>query len=754
MKRSRWLIILALAAALAAGAQALAQQRADRDPHIGYAFPAGGRPGTEFDIVVGGQYLKSVTEGFISGGGAEVKVGKHYQHMARGEYIGLSMKIRFARERLEEIAEKKGRKERVTLEEVHKEAGVTQEDLDRMAEYRKRDSDPKRQLNPQLMEETTLHVTFAANAKPGERELRLISPSGMSNPVYVHVSQSPEYRETEPNDVKPDPVVAGNLPTVANGQIMPGDVDRFSFQAKRGQRLVLSGAARELMPYLADAVPGWFQAVLALYDAGGKELAYANAFGFHQDPVIYFEVPQDGEYIVEIRDAIYRGREDFVYRLTIGEFPYITNIFPLGGRAGTPVTANLYGWNLPTDKFTLDTHYDRGQNTRFLQVKTPAGIISNRVAYAVEMQPEIFEQESNDANPKAQKVALPVIVNGHIDSPDDVDVFRFEGTKNEPFVAEVYARRLNSPLDSLLRLFDAGGVEVAASDDNEDKGAALITHHADSRLAIKLPSTGTFYLRMADAQRKGGKEYAYRLSIRPPRPDFELRVVPSSVIAHAGGSVPITVYVLRRDGFDDDVALELENAPKGFQLSGAWAPAGLDKIRMTLTVPQMPSTEPLSLTLRGQSMNRSRRFVHTAVPAEAMMQAFAYHHLVPAKDWTVAVTGKTEKPKIALRQDRVKLSASQPVQIGALLAQGMVPSDIRMELSEPPDGISIQKVTPDPSGVIITLKAEGKAKVGLKGNLIFNAFTERSYVNAEGKKSPPQKRLVGMLPAITFEVGK
>ena len=44
-----------------------------------------------------------------------------------------------------------------------------------------------------------------------------------------------------------------------NGQIMPGDVDRFSFRARKGMRLVAIGAMRELIPYIADAVPGWFQ---------------------------------------------------------------------------------------------------------------------------------------------------------------------------------------------------------------------------------------------------------------------------------------------------------------------------------------------------------------------------------------------------------------------------------------------------------------------------------------------------------------
>jgi len=36
---------------------------------------------------------------------------------------------------------------------------------------------------------------------------------------------------------------------------------------------VIAVHARELIPYIADAVPGWFQASITLYDGSGKELA-------------------------------------------------------------------------------------------------------------------------------------------------------------------------------------------------------------------------------------------------------------------------------------------------------------------------------------------------------------------------------------------------------------------------------------------------------------------------------------------------
>src|ERR1035437_8645521 len=81
------------------------------------------------------------------------------------------------------------------------------------------------------------------------------------------------------------------LPCTVNGQVASGEVNRYRFKARKGQRLVLTTEARSLIPYIADAVPGWFQPVLALYDATGKELAYDDDYRFNPDPVIFFEVP-------------------------------------------------------------------------------------------------------------------------------------------------------------------------------------------------------------------------------------------------------------------------------------------------------------------------------------------------------------------------------------------------------------------------------------------------------------------------------
>jgi hypothetical protein len=628
--------------------------RAQRNPDIGYVYPAGGRQGTTFQVAISGQYLDGVTDVDICGGGIKATVLEHVKPL-NGKQIAL------LRDRLKELqgmmnSEKPSEPNIATAPDanaaINPEPKMDKKALQKeMTEIKEKLANPKNRNrdNPQLAEDVTIRVVVAPDAEPGERELRLKTALGLSNPLTFYVGRLPEYTEKEPKNSTTEAGMSITLPAIVNGQILPGDVDRFRFQARKGQQLVASVSAQELLPYLADAVPGWFQATLALYDAKGNELAYDDDYRFHPDPVLYYDIPKDGEYTIEIRDSIYRGREDFVYRIALGELPFVTSIFPLGGPTGTQTTVEMKGWNLPAGGMTMDAR-DKKPGTYPLFVCREERI-SNRVPFAVDTLPECLEQEPNYSQGSAQPVSLPIIVNGRIDQPGDVDVFRFEGRDGNEIVAEVYARRLDSPLDSVLKLTDANDHQIAFNDDYEDKGAGLTTHQADSRLSVTLPANGTYYLHISDAQHKGGEAYSYRLRISPPQPDFELRVVPSSINARAGATVPITIYALRKDGFSDNIALTLKDAPRGFKLSGGKVPANQDQVRLTLTVPPTPSEEPISLRLEGRAIIQGREVVHPAVPAEDMMQAFIYRHLVPAKDLKVAVL-----PRGAPRSPATKLA--------------------------------------------------------------------------------------------------
>jgi hypothetical protein len=740
-------------------AQAPAQQVS---PRIGYVYPAGGQQGTTFKVTIGGQSMNGVSAALISGAGVQAKVIGYERPPTPKEFTEL-------REKAQKLMEKRAAA-RNSGAATFAPPAWTPEDEKMLAEIRAKIA--KRiaaQANPALAETATAEVTLAPDAPPGERELRLETPTGLSNPVVFCAGQLPEFskppasvtpalnlraaRDADPRGRRPKTDMEITLPATVNGQILPGEADRFRFAARKGQRLVFVVSARALIPYLADAVPGWFQVTLTLFDAKGRELAYDDDFRFNPDPVLFYEVPADGEYAFEIKDAIFRGREDFVYRIAVGELPFVTGIFPLGSRGGERATVELTGWNLPSDRQAVDTKNQKS-GTLLLSVRKD-GLLSNPVLFALDNLPECPETEPNDRPENAQPVAPPVIVNGRVDRPGDWDVFRFEGRAGSEIVAEVFARRLNSPLDSVLKLTDAGGRQLAFNDDHEDKSEGLTTHHADSRISCKLPADGIYLLHLGDAQHQGGADHGYRLHLGPPRPDFELRVVPSSINVRGGTSVPITVYALRKDGFAGEITLGLRDAPAALALSGARIPADQDKIRLTLTAREARGTDVYDLDLAGRASIQGQVIVGPAVPAEDMMQAFAYRHLVPSKELKVAVSGRG--PALGIREgSAVKIPAGGEARIRIRIA---VPAarfldNIQLELSEPPDGIAIK----DPSSrsgdthVVVSCNA-AKAKPGLRGNLILLAFGERSRRSGDGKGPAEKQRVpLGAFPAIPFEV--
>lgn len=723
---------------------------AQQSPHAGYVYPAGGRRGTSAEVRVAGQYLNGASRAYVSGRGVTASVTEYVRPLTGAEAQRL-------RDEMQKLNQKRAAQ-----------AGFTDADRTRMEEIREKlEEVQRRQSIPALAEIVHVRVDISGDAAVGCRRLRLDTNAGLTNPLEFCVGELPEIVR-KPSRVGPaynvfngsTPVVRQTgrepeapmsitLPAVVNGQMMPGISDRYRFQAKQGQQIVIAAQARELIPYISDAVPGWFQAVVILRDGQGKELASADHYLFHPDPLMEFTIPVDGEYLAEIHDSIFRGREDFVYRLSIGELPVITGIFPLGGKPGH-IKAEVAGWNLPASRVSQNC---KGKSGDLCPISMKQGeLVSSAIPFALDSRPEAAAKQGSDRREQAQRVKLPSIVNGRIARPGARQFFRIDGRAGEEIVAEVTARRLGSPLDSVLRLTDVKGKELVYNDDYDDPAAGLLTHQADSYLAYRLPAKGSYYLELSDAQHKGGPEYAYRLRITHSQPDFQLLVAPSSVSLRAGTTAPVTVQAVRRDGFSGEIALRLKDAPADFTISGAAIPSGQDRVRITLSVPRTPVGLPLSIQLTGHANIDGRDVTHAAVPSEDMEQAFSYHHLVAEDAWMVRVIG-TGAGGLAWRaiDKPVKLAAG-----GATPVELSVPprfqAGVRLALNDPPEGISIQSVSERPGAVSVVLKVQAdKAKPGLKGNLIVDAFRE-VQPPANAKNQQRRRQPMGTLPAIPFEI--
>jgi hypothetical protein len=168
-------------------------------------------------------------------------------------------------------------------------------------------------------------------------------------------------------------------------------------------------------------------------------------------------------------------------------------------------------------------------------------------------------------------------------------------------------------------------------------------------------------------------------------------------------------------------------------------------------VPSNRIEKPRRLTLEGEAAVAGKKVRHSAVPAEDMMQAFAYRHLVPAQEWLVRVVGqgRARGPwKVAAVPVKVPAGGSAPFKLQ--IPADRIPGSLKFTLNEPPEGITIKGVSQSREGVAITLAADpAKAKPGLKGNLIVDAYLEA----AAGKQGNNRRRQpLGTLPAIPFEI--
>ena len=123
------------------------------------------------------------------------------------------------------------------------------------------------------------------------------------------------------------------------------------------------------------------------------------------------------------------------------------------------------------------------------------------------MAPNSFvsEKEPNGSFRQAQPIQFGKIIQGVIGEPKDVDVFRFEGKAGAEIVAEVFASRHGSSLDSILTLYDDKAHIIATSDDTDTT--------TDTLLRAKLPSDGPYFLSLIDAHDHGGATCVYHLTL-------------------------------------------------------------------------------------------------------------------------------------------------------------------------------------------------------------------------------------------------
>src|SRR5947207_3893615 len=229
--------------------------------------------------------------------------------------------------------------------------------------------------------------------------------------------------------------------------------------------------------------------------------------------------------------------------------PTGTHIFPAGGRRGTTVTVRVGGECFPPGmKFTLwgegvkappvlgatvnpryepsarrpprdadgagaaMTYPREWESTLTIAADAPLGPKFWRVSggwggtrlrpFLVGDLPEFIEREPNSDPEHAERITLPVVVNGQIAGERDLDFFVFTAKAGAVVVFDVLAARIGSPLDPVVEVTDLKGRRMEVEE---------VRVGTDPVLAFRVPATGDYRVSIANVGFQGGPAYVYRM---------------------------------------------------------------------------------------------------------------------------------------------------------------------------------------------------------------------------------------------------
>lgn len=260
---------------------------------------------------------------------------------------------------------------------------------------------PESQRQEDYPQAMAAEIKIAADARPGDRLVRMWTSQGVTLPLPFVVGDLPEVVEQE---IEGDPIpVSVSAPITINGRIYPReDVDVWTVKLVKGQTL-----SSEVV---ASSIGSPLDARLEIRDAQGRKRA-ENHNGLRDDPKMQFTAPDDGDYSISITDVRSDGGPAFVYRLTLR----IGNVTELG---------------------TGETNKGR-----------------------------VVREADEQGDPvRANFLPIPATGVGRISAAGESDTWNFSARQGENLEFDLRAHRSGSPLLGVLTVRDASGKSLATAE--------------------------------------------------------------------------------------------------------------------------------------------------------------------------------------------------------------------------------------------------------------------------------------------------
>ena len=531
------------------GARVSAEEAAEKKaaPALRSIFPLGGSPASRFEAVVRGENLEGV-------------------HAVSFDCRNVTAEIKEVRE---------------------VEAGESESEPDAPAAK-------KEQEQPKTVHEVRLGIEITPGAEVGAHALRLVTPRGVSNALWLMVDSEPVILETdEPHATLPEtqPVT---FPVIVNGKLAkPGELDYYSFQVARGQELQLEVRVTELHDQLSlDADPelilykptgSWFDpdrgVRLEVTDLWRPPLGDYPHTTSHRLPRVRRVFEEAGRYVAKVGTVGGHSGPDYSYQLRIVPVNRTESQEP---ERWEPLVSAAHGaGSIAWEKRSFTSEIGPGW----------LGRLSSRTLSAIAPPPEledVAEKEPNDAPAQALDVPVPMIVQGVVGRPADEDWFQIQVKEGDKLAFEVETPYLPPPFfNPRVAIFDPNGKELANSiyralgGDGDDWIKTLAP-----KILYTFSKAGEYRIQVRDlTSRVSGDDFTYRLVIRPQVPhvgEVAARGV-DRVHLEAGESRSLQVTAELEEGFQGKVALSVENLPPG--VSAASALGASDKENTTTAKP-------------------------------------------------------------------------------------------------------------------------------------------------------------------------
>jgi hypothetical protein len=415
----------------------------------------------------------------------------------------------------------------------------------------------------ELVNPTTVKAVFkiAPECMLGSHRLRVRTATGISDLRPFFVGALPEIVEKEPNSdfAAPQPIP---MNVTVNGTADNEDVDYYVVEAKKGDRISAEVEGIRLGITLFDVF-------VAIMNPARFELASSddNALVW-QDGIASIIAPEDGKYIIQVRESSYAGNGACLYRVHVGNFPRPTALLPAGGRYGETLPVKFIGDVLGDREATFKLPTELVPNFPVF-AKDDKGIAPSQNWFRLSDIPNVIEQEPNETHDNATRFSGPMALNGVIGAPGDNDNYRFTAKKGEAYDIRVHARTIRSPLDPVLAISAAGGGVIAANDD---------TGGPDSYIRFAVPNDGDYVINVRDHLNNGGAAYVYRVELTPIKPKLVLstnefvQYVQPTVSIPKGNHFGLVLSAARYD-FGGALALRGENLPAGVTIESPGMPA-------------------------------------------------------------------------------------------------------------------------------------------------------------------------------------